>query len=60
MVRMHFPSYLGYIGIAFVASPLKIETSPVFYRRVFDDPQGGSAIRGHFGIPFPAANLIGL
>ena len=35
-----------------------IETSPVFYGRVFDDGDAGSTIEGHFGVPFPFLCLI--
>jgi hypothetical protein len=35
-----------------------IETSPVFYGRVFDDGDAGSTIQGHFGVPFPFLCLI--
>ena len=47
----------GYIGIAFIAIPLNIETSPTFYGRAFNDGDG-AIIRGHFAIPFPMFSLL--
>jgi hypothetical protein len=41
-----------YVSIGPVGFPIKIEASPIFYGRVFDDEQG-STIRGHFGFAFP-------
>jgi len=35
-----------------------VETSPVFYGRVFDDGDAGSTIQGHFGVPFPFLCLL--
>jgi len=51
-----FPNKI-YIGIAFIRIPLRIETSPTFYGRVFDDADG-AIIRGHFAIPFPILALV--
>ena len=45
------------IGIPFL-NFLRIEVSPKFYGRVFDDPKTGAIIRGHFGVPFPTLFLI--
>lgn len=53
-----FPSNSS-IRIAFVRIPLNLETSPIFYGRVFDDDQG-SVLRGHFGFPFPALLSLGV
>jgi hypothetical protein len=47
----------GYIGIAFIAIPLHIETSPTFYGRAFSD-NDGTIIRGHFAVPFPVIALV--
>lgn len=52
-----FPNKVS-IRIAFVRLPLRIETSPTFYGRVFDDENNGATIKGHFGIPFPTFALV--
>lgn len=46
------------VRIGFLQSPFPIETSPVFYGRVFDREEGGALIQGHFGIPFPALGSL--
>jgi len=51
-----FPN-TSYVGIAFIRIPVKTETSPTFYGRVFDDGENGAIIKGHFGIPFPTFAL---
>ena len=48
----------SYVGFAFIRIPVKIETSPIFYGRVFNDGENGSTIKGHFGIPFPTLTLV--
>jgi hypothetical protein len=46
-----------YVSIGPVGFPIKIETSPIFFGRVFDDEQG-STIRGHFGFAIPHLLLV--
>lgn len=55
-----FPKYWPTIRIAFLILklPFGVETSPVFYGRVFDDGDQGATIKGHFGIPFPILSLF--
>lgn len=52
-----FPNDIS-VGIGFIRFPINIETSPIFYGRVFDDGDNGSIIKGHFGLPFPTLGLL--
>jgi len=45
------------VGFAFLRFTIKVDTSPMFYGRVFDD-KDGSTIRGHFGLPFIIFSLM--
>ncbi len=47
----------GEVRFAIFSFPIRIETSPSFYGRVFDD-EAGSIIRGHFGLPFIILSLV--
>jgi hypothetical protein len=49
----------SWLSVGPIRIPFRIETSPNFYGRVFDDA-GGSYIQGHFGIPAPTLALIGV
>lgn len=46
------------IGVLFVRMWINLNTTPVFYGRVFDTPDGGSLIQGHFGMPLPTMGLV--
>lgn len=52
-----FPSNKS-VGIGFIQFPVNMETSPVFYGRVFDNGGDGAIIKGHFGLPFPTLGLL--
>jgi hypothetical protein len=56
-----FPPDSFFVTILFFTFRLlTVETSPVFYGRVFDDGDAGSTIEGHFGVPAPFLCLISI
>lgn len=52
-----FPN-TSHVRVAFIRIPVRTETSPTFYGRVFDEGENGAIIKGHFGVPFPTFALM--